>query len=122
MSPSRQTLISRIVFGLLVLATFTAFFVAQRLKRTEPLVYAVQMKKYVSPNGDSVRDRAYLRFRTKHSDVVTVEVLNRARLVVRTLAEHRELAAGVHRFYWNGRTRSRDRRVGRPAEDGAYRV
>ncbi|MFY9487774.1 MAG: N,N-dimethylformamidase beta subunit family domain-containing protein [Solirubrobacterales bacterium] len=114
---SRATLISRVVFALLVLATFTAFFVAQRLKRTDPLVYAVQVKKYVSPNGDELRDRARLRFRTKERDVVTVELIDRAQRVVRTLAEDRHLGAGVHRFLWNGRARSGD-----PVPDGAYRV
>ncbi len=119
---SRATLISRVAFGLLVLATFTAFFVAQRLKRAEPPVYAVHMKKYISPNGDVVRERGYVRFRIKRTDRVTVEVLDRARRVVRTLADGRELSAGVHRFYWNGRERSRDHRAGRPVGDGAYRV
>lgn len=119
---SRATLISRVIFGLLVLATFTAFFVAQRLKRTEPLVYAVHMKRYVSPNNDDIRERGYLSFRTKHADRVTVEVLDRARRVVRTLAEGRELPAGAHRFYWRGRERAHERRTGRPVADGAYRV
>lgn len=119
---SRATLISRVIFGLLVLATFTAFFVAQRLKRTEPLVYAVHMKRYVSPNDDDIRERGYLSFRTKHADRITVEVVDRARRVVRTLAEGRELPAGAHRFYWDGRDRSLSRRSGKPVDDGAYRV
>lgn len=119
---NRATLISRIVFGLLVLSTFTAFFVAQRLKRSEPLVYAVQMKKYISPNDDGVRDRGYLRFRLKEADVVSVEVIDRAQRVVRTLADERELGPGPHRFYWNGRERPDGRRAGDPVPDGAYRV
>lgn len=119
---SRATLISRVVFGLLVLATFTAFFVAQRLKRTEPPVYAVQMKKYVSPNGDGERERGYLRFRLKRADVVSVEVVDRAQRVVRTLAYRRPMRPGPHRFYWNGRRRADDRRAGEPVPDGAYRV
>ncbi|MBI5311285.1 MAG: hypothetical protein HZB14_09735 [Actinobacteria bacterium] len=119
---NRATLISRVVFGLLVLSTFTAFFVAQRLKRTEPLVYAVQMKKYISPNGDDVRERGYLRFRLKEADVVSVEVIDRAQRVVRALADERELGPGPHRFYWNGRARADGRRAGDPVADGAYRV
>lgn len=119
---TRATLISRVVFGLLLLSTFTAFFVAQRLKRTEPLVYAVQMKKYISPNGDDVRARGYLRFRLKEADVVSVEVVDRAQRLVRTLADERSLQPGPHRFYWNGRERADGRRLGEPAPDGAYRV
>ena len=110
------------VFGLLVLATFTAFFAAQRLKRVDPLVYAVQMKKFISPNADGLRERGYVRFRTKRRDVFTVEVLDRARRVVRTLADGRTLEPGAHRFYWNGRSRPRGRLPGRPVADGAYRV
>ncbi len=112
-----SSLFARVVFGLLVVATFTAFFVAQRLKKTEPLVYAVQMGKFVSPNGDGRRDRVRLRFRTKQADVVTVQVVGRDGSSVRTLAAKRPLAAGSHRFTWNGRTAA-----GRPAADGAYRV
>lgn len=119
---SRATLISRVVFGLLVLATFTAFFVAQRLKRTEPLVYAVQMKKFISPNGDGLRERGYLRFRVKRADKVTVQVFDRAQQTVRMLADGRELSAGVHRFYWNGRRRTTNGRPAEAAPDGAYRV
>lgn len=119
---SRATLISRVAFGLLVLATFTAFFVAQRLKRTDPLVYAVQMKKYISPNGDGLRERGYLRFRVKRSDTVTVQVLDRARQPVRTLAGKRRLSAGVHRFFWNGRRRVNGDGSAKAVPDGAYRV
>jgi hypothetical protein len=107
---------------LLVLATFTAFFVAQRLKHTDPLVYSVNVKRYVSPNDDNVRDRARLRFRTKKQDVVTVEVIDRTGTTVRTLAEDRSMEAGPHRFQWNGRTAARGDKQGVPVPDGAYRV
>ncbi len=119
---SRATLISRIVFALLVMATFTAFFVAQKLKRTDSLVYAVNIKKYVSPNYDGVRDRARLRFRTKKADVVTVEVIDRNGEVVRVLADEKHLAPGVHKFQWNGRYAAVGNRPGDPVPDGGYRV
>lgn len=111
------SLLARVVFGLLVLATFTAFFVAQRLKQTEPLVYAVQMGKFVSPNGDDRRERVRLRFRTKRADVVSVQVIGRDGRTVRTLADERPAPAGSHRYRWNGRTAA-----GRPLPDGPYRV
>jgi hypothetical protein len=119
---SRATLISRVVFALLVLATFTAFFVAQSLKSVDPLVYAVNIKKYVSPNGDDRRALARIRFRTKKADSVTVEVIDRGGSAVRTLAHGKELAAGVHRFLWNGRYTAVGKRRGEPVPDGAYRV
>ena len=105
-----------------MLATFTAFFAAQRLKRTDPLVYSVNVKKYVSPNNDGLRDRARLRFRTKKADAVTVEIIDRNGTVVRTLADRKELSAGVHNFQWNGRYGTLGDKRGVPVPDGAYRV
>lgn len=119
---SRATLISRIVFVLLVAATFTAFFAAQKLKRTDALVNSVNVKRYVSPNNDGLRDRARLRFRTKQADVVTVEVIDRNGDAVRTLADGKRLKAGPHRFQWNGRYAPDGDRRGEPVPDGAYRV
>lgn len=119
---NRAALISRIVFGLLLVATFAAFFAAQKLKRTDALVYAVQMKKFISPNADGLRDRGYVRFRLKRRDTVTVEVIDRARDVTRTLADDLTLEPGVHRFLWNGRRRADGSRPGAPVPDGAYRV
>lgn len=117
---SRATLISRIVFALLLVATFTSFFVAQRLKRTDPLVYSVNVKRYVSPNNDGLREKARLRFRTKKQDVVTVEVVDRSGVPVRTLADKRQLKPGPHSFFWNGRREAGSN--GQPVPDGAYRV
>lgn len=124
---SRATQISRIVFGLLVLATFFAFFAAQRLKHTDPLVYSVSFKRYISPNDDGLREKGRVRFRTKKTDRVTVEVINRTGDVVRVLADNEPMAAGPHTFYWNGRFRgvvrtNGSRRRGEPVPDGAYRV
>ncbi len=119
---NRPTLISRIVFAVLVLATFTAFFAAQKLKRTDPLVNSVNLKRYVSPNNDGLRDRARLRFRTKQDDVVTVEVIDRNGDAVRTLADDKRMRAGPHRFQWNGRYAAVDGERGEPVPDGAYRV
>jgi hypothetical protein len=117
---SRATLISRIVFAVLLVATFTSFFVAQRLKRTDPLVYSVNVKRYVSPNDDGLREKARLRFRTKKQDVVTVEVIDRSGFPVRTLADKRHLRPGPHSFFWNGRREAGSN--GQPVPDGAYRV
>lgn len=121
------TKISRIVFGILVLATFFAFFAAQRLKHTDPLVYSVSFKRYISPNDDGLREKGRVRFRIKKADRVSVEVIDRTGASVRVLADNERMAAGPHTFYWNGRFRSdRDasgrRQRGKPVPDGAYRV
>ncbi|MBJ7458416.1 MAG: hypothetical protein JHD02_04430 [Thermoleophilaceae bacterium] len=124
---TRATQISRVVFGLLVLATFFAFFVAQRLKNTDPLVYSVNIKRYISPNADGFDDKGRVRFRTKEDDVVTVEVVDRTGRAVRALADDERLPAGPHTFYWNGRYRgfvdaAGDKNRGAAVADGAYRV
>lgn len=119
--------LSRVVFGLLVLATFFSFFAAQRLKNTDPLVYSVSFKRYVSPNDDGLREKGRVRFRIKKSDYVTVTVVDRAGGTVRVLADDEKLAAGPHTFYWNGRYRgyvdaNGKKHRGEPVTDGAYRV
>lgn len=120
-------LISRVVFALLVLATFFAFFAAQRLKHTDPLVYSVSFKRYISPNDDGLREKGRVRFRIKKADRVSVEVIDRTDAPVRVLADNEPMSAGPHTFYWNGRFRSEidasgKRQRGRPVPDGAYRV
>lgn len=124
---TRATQISRVVFGLLVLATFFSFFVAQRLKSTDPLVFSVNMKRYISPNADGVRDKGRVRFRTKKADVVKVEVIDRTGSPVRVLADDERLEAGPHTFYWNGRysgylDAEGNKNRGTAVSDGAYRV
>jgi hypothetical protein len=124
---TRATQISRVVFGLLVLATFFSFFVAQRLKNTDALVYSVSIKRYISPNADGVRDKGRVRFRTKKADVVKVEVVDRTGSPVRVLADDEKLAAGPHTFYWNGRYRGfldsdGNKNRGAAVADGSYRV
>jgi hypothetical protein len=114
---TRATQISRVVFALLVLATFFAFFAAQRLKHSDPLVYSVSFKRYISPNDDGLREKGRVRFRTQQKDRVSVEVIDRTGTVVRALADGEPMAAGPHTFYWNGRFRG-----GEPVPDGAYRV
>ncbi|MFT4049194.1 MAG: hypothetical protein QM648_05065 [Solirubrobacterales bacterium] len=124
---TRATQISRVVFGLLVLATFFAFFAAQRLKHTDPLVYSVSFKRYISPNDDGLREKGRVRFRIKKSDYVTVTVIDRTGSPVRVLADEERLSAGPHTYYWNGRYRGTvdhngHKHRGQPVPDGAYRV
>lgn len=124
---SRATTISRVVFGLLLLATFFAFFAAQKLKQTDPLVYSVSFKRYISPNDDGLREKGRVRFRIKQGDRVSVHVVDKSGEAIRALADNLPLAAGPHTFYWNGRLRgsvsASGRRVrGTPVPDGAYRV
>lgn len=111
---------SQIVFGVLVVATFFAFFAAQRLKHSDALVHSVTFKRFISPNADGVRERGRVRFHLKKADRVNVEVVNREGTVVRTLASGSALRPGPHAFWWNGRVcAAADCRA---VPDGAYRV
>lgn len=113
-----SSLLVRATFGLLVLATFAAFFVTQRLKRSTPVVERVCCARVFSPNGDGVKDAAALRFDLPRGDDVTVSVVDGRGDEVRRLADDRRLpVGGPHRFSWDGRTGA-----GRVAPDGAYRL
>ncbi|HWI07090.1 MAG TPA: hypothetical protein VNT54_06200, partial [Solirubrobacteraceae bacterium] len=62
-----MTAIARIVFALLVGATFAAFFVAQELKSTPPRV-EFTVTPFFSPNSDGRFDRARIAFTLKRPD------------------------------------------------------
>jgi hypothetical protein len=53
------------VFGALIVATFGAFFLAQRLKNAPPIVGRIGVYPFFSPNGDGRYDRAYVSFAPK---------------------------------------------------------
>ena len=63
-----MTLFARAVFLVLVAATFAAFFVAQRLKGTPPVVNIGHLTRYFSPNGDGTRDVNAISFSLREAD------------------------------------------------------
>jgi len=109
-----------IVFGVLVAATFAAFFVAQRLKNAPSVVQRFQATYVFSPNRDGRSDRAHVTFRIKKADDVTVELVNRDGDPVRTLMDDRHVAAYTPiepSLSWDGTDDD-----GRTVPDGLYRV
>ncbi|MGZ8632904.1 MAG: FlgD immunoglobulin-like domain containing protein [Solirubrobacteraceae bacterium] len=105
------------VFAVLVLATFAAFFVAQRLKNAPPVLGQIGVRGVFSPNGDGRFDVTRLTFRVKESDTVSVAVLDANGDQVRELLGGRHVAKGtLVRLKWNGRTDDGGR-----APDGRYR-
>jgi flagellar hook assembly protein FlgD len=104
-------------FAALVIATFGAFFLAQRLKNAPPVVGQIHVFPFFSPNGDGRFDKARLTFQPKETDDVTVAVINSAGDEVRELLSSRHVRAGeLVRLLWDGRTDS-----GQRAPDGRYR-
>jgi flagellar hook assembly protein FlgD len=105
------------VFAVLVLATFAAFFVAQRLKNAPPVLGQIGVRGVFSPNGDGRFDVTRLTFRVKETDEVSVAVLDVNGDEVRELLSGRHVTKGtLVRLKWDGRTDA-----GRRAPDGRYR-
>ncbi|HWC28063.1 MAG TPA: N,N-dimethylformamidase beta subunit family domain-containing protein [Solirubrobacteraceae bacterium] len=112
-----MTTAARIVFALLVCATFAAFFVTQSLKSAPPRV-EFTVTPFFSPNRDGRHDRARIAFRLKRSDDVTVAVVTRDGDPVRRLVDNRALPAGrLVRLAWDGTGAA-----GRIVPDGIYRI
>ena len=78
--------LARVVFALLVAATFGAFFVAQRLKSAESVAEITKVRRYFSPNGDGRRDVTRITFTVKEADELTVTILDRDGGRIRRLA------------------------------------
>jgi flagellar hook assembly protein FlgD len=105
------------VFAVLVLATFAAFFVAQRLKNAPPVLGQIGVRGVFSPNGDGRFDVTRLTFRVKETDEVSVAVLDVNGDEVRELLSGRHVTKGtLVRLKWDGRTDA-----ARRAPDGRYR-
>jgi hypothetical protein len=104
-------------FALLVVATFAAFFVVQRIKREPPDVRRVAVDQLISPNGDGRLDVARISFKLERPDTITVRVVDEDGDVIRTLLSDRPLAREERvRMRWDGRDEA-----GRRVPDGVYR-
>jgi hypothetical protein len=108
------------VFGVLVAATFAAFFVAQRLKNAPSVVQQFNAYYVFSPNGDGRLDRARVTFKVKKADDVTVELVDSDGDPVKTLLDDRHLDAYAPikpALRWDGTDDD-----GKVVPDGRYRV
>jgi FlgD Ig-like domain len=93
---------ARAAFALLVVATVAAFFVTQRLKTGEPVVKNIVVQAYMSPNRDSLLDRARMSFTLPHGDRVTLDMDDPQGDRVRRLLDGKRLGSGRHTFTWDG--------------------
>ena len=113
--------LSRVVFAALVVATFAAFFVAQALKSTPPVIQelGIEPPRAFSPNQDGRFERLTVGLTLKEADEVELSIVDRNGDRVRELPlEDRQVAAGERvRARWNGRDDQ-----GRRVADGTYRT
>jgi len=112
-----SSVLVRVVFGVLVLATSAAFVVAQRLKRSTPIIEGVAYYRYFSPTCGCSKNRANIYFTLRDTARVTATVVNSAGDDVHTLVNDRRLHSGRHHYVWNGRTD-----LGTLAPNGDYRL
>jgi hypothetical protein len=114
--PRTETL-ARAAFALLVVATFAAFFITQRLKHEPPVVFQPLGEHYFVP-GSAVHPFERIAFRIKRTDDVTVTVIDSRGQDVATLISGR-LLEGYKRLHlrWYGLTYR-----GALAPPGTYRI
>jgi hypothetical protein len=113
-----------IVFGVLVAATFAAFFVAQRLKNAPSVIQDLRFETrgagaVFSPNGDGRRDRVRVGLMLKDADHVSLTWIDENGDAVRTVVDDRPLAAYTRLWGvpWDGTDDD-----GKPVPDGRYKI
>ncbi len=111
-------LVARVTFVVLVLSTFAAFFVAQRLKSEPPVINVPQITQYFSPNGDGKKDVSDIAFFIKVADEATVDVVNLDGDRVRRLIDSVPMQPNKwRRTSWDGKGDD-----GTVVPDGQYRL
>jgi len=96
--------VAQIVFALVVLACFGAFFLTQRLKHTPTVVQNVKMTSSFSPPGPPPEGQEAISFRLSRADEVTVTILDSAGTTVATLVrDHAVERYKQLSLRWNGR-------------------
>ncbi|WP_028065368.1 N,N-dimethylformamidase beta subunit family domain-containing protein [Solirubrobacter soli] len=113
-----MTIVARVAFLVLVGASFSAFFVAQRLKSTPPVIEVRAITLYFSPNGDGKKDVNRISLRLRVSDDATIDVVNLDGDRVKRLADSTPMVAHRPlRLVWDGTGDD-----GRVVPDGQYRL
>ncbi len=100
-SPDR---VARVVFALLVIACFAAFFVTQRLKHTPTAVQRFQLTPFFSPTPVGHIKEERISFKLAEDDRATVTIIDAKGDVVATLMRDRPLERYKQfSVRWNGR-------------------
>ena len=84
---------------------------------SKPTVTVTSDRAAFSPNGDGVQEEVAAFYTLSESGRVTIQVLNSANLVLRTLMQEQGQTDGQHAVTWNGRDDG-----GQPVPNGLYRI
>ena len=115
---TRTDPLARVVFALLVLASFAAFAVTQRLKHTPTAVQSIYLSPSFTPGAPGAKGREHISFRIKSVVRVGVTVIDSQGNTVRTLAHARPLKRYRHVYFiWDGHMAGK-----RIAPAGTYRI
>ena len=96
--------LARVVFAVLVIACFAAFFVTQRLKHTPTAVQNFKVASHFSPYGPTGRNQEQFSFKLATADEVTVTIIDVAGGTVATLlVDHPVVRYKQFTLRWNGR-------------------
>jgi hypothetical protein len=96
--------LARIVFALLVLACFAAFFLTQRLKHTPTAVQRFELTPSFAPTSAGHLRQERISFKLARADEVTVTIIDAKGDVVATLVrDHPVVRYKQFSLRWNGR-------------------
>ncbi len=96
--------LAAIVFALLVLACFAAFFLTQRLKHTPTVVQRFELTPNFTPGAPGPNAQEAISFKIANADEVTVTIIDSKGDVVATLV--RDFPVARYKQFslrWNGR-------------------
>jgi len=92
-----------VILGLLV-ATAAAFVVTEHLKLIKSPIYGTEVTKAFSPVCHCATAKATIGVKLRHTDRLTVTIVDSSRHTVATLVSNRREQKGRHVFTWNGHT------------------
>jgi hypothetical protein len=120
-TPAAANRLGGIVFVLLVVACFAAFFVTQRLKHTPTAVQSFKLTPVFSPTPAGHHKQERISFKLANAERVTVTIVTADGATVATLLTNRPVARYKQfKLRWNGRLGSTSDGALAPA--GEYRV
>jgi len=102
---TRADPLARVVFALLVIACFGAFFVTQRFKHTPTVLQSFERTPTFSPTATGPTKQERISFKIAQADLVTVAIVNAKGDVVATLMRDHPVARYKQfSLRWNGRS------------------